>query len=72
MLRYLTNKKRNQRREKNHDAVKDIYRRGASTIASDKLVVHQVADSAAKMRVLAAADERRKRRLARAIGAGVN
>lgn len=65
MLRYLTNKRKNACKEKNHDAVKDIYRRGASTLPAEYLTVHQQADAATKARVLTAADERRQRRLAK-------
>jgi len=70
MLRYLTKKRKQARREKNHDAVKDIYRRGASTIPADYLVTHQEADRATKDKIIAAAQARRElrnqRRLANA------
>lgn len=65
MLRYLTNKRKQARKEKNHDAVKDIYSRGASTLPAEHLTVHRDADLATKTRVLAAADKRRQRRLAK-------
>lgn len=67
MLRYLTNKRKNTRREKNHDAVKDIYRRGASTVPAERLITHQEASLETKTRVLAAAEDRRQRRLAKRI-----
>ena len=65
MLRYLTNKIRNFRREKNHDAVKDIYRRGASAVPAESLVTHQEADRATKDSLLAAAQARREQRNAK-------
>lgn len=65
MLRYLTNKLKNRRREKNHDVIKHILRRGASTIPADYLVTHQEADQETKDKILAAAQARREQRNAR-------
>lgn len=61
MLRYLTNKRKTVRKEKNHDAVKDIYRRGASTLPPEYLVVHREADQETKDRIIAAAASKRLR-----------
>jgi hypothetical protein len=69
MLRYLTNKIKNLRREKNHDAVKAIYRRGASTIPADSLTCHKEADQQTKDRILAAAQMRREQRNAKRLKA---
>jgi hypothetical protein len=65
MLRYLTSKIKNLRREKNHDAVKAIYRRGASTVPAESLTCHKEADRETKDRILAAAQARREQRNAR-------
>jgi hypothetical protein len=65
MLRYLTKKRRQTRKEKNHDAVKEIYRRGAGTVAADRLAVHQEATPETKEKLLAAAQVRREQRNAR-------
>jgi len=65
MLRYLTNKIKNIRREKNHDAVKGIYRRGAALLPAESLVVNQQASPQVKDKILAAAQARRDQRNAR-------
>lgn len=65
MLRYLTKKRKQTRKEKSYEAVKDIYRKGASTLPPEYLTVHQQADQETTARVIAAAAERRKRRAAR-------
>lgn len=62
MLRYLTKKRKAERKEKNHDAVKEIYQRGAGTVPAESLVIHRKADRTTKDRVIAAAVDRRKRR----------
>lgn len=62
MLRYLTKKRKKERREKNHDAVKEIYKRGAGIVPAESLAVHRKAEKESTDRVIAAAAERRKRR----------
>lgn len=62
MLRYLTKKRKKERKEKNHGAVKEIYKRGAGTVPTESLVVHRKAEKESTDRVIAAAAERRKRR----------
>lgn len=69
MLRYLTKKRKQARKEKNHDAVKEVYRRGASTVPSENLAVHQQADPARVEKVKAAAEARRQQRNARQLAA---
>ena len=63
MLRYLTNKRKQARKEKNYVAVKEVYARGASSLPKEYLTVHQEADQEIKDRVLAAAVGRRQKRL---------
>lgn len=65
MLRYLTKKRKQTRKEKNYVAVKEIFKRGALTLPAEYLTVHREADQETKDRVLAAAAERRARRQAK-------
>lgn len=65
MLRYLTKKRKQTRKEKNHDAIKSIYARGASSLPAGYLTVHQEVDQATKDKLIAAAAERRAQRNAR-------
>jgi hypothetical protein len=70
MLRYLTKKRKAARKEKNHDAVRDIYRRGASTLPPEYLTVHQESETARVEKIMAAAEARRKQRNARRLANG--
>lgn len=62
MLRYLTKKLKRERKERNHDVVKPIYMRGASSVPAESLICHKDADEETRRRVLAAAQARRDRR----------
>jgi hypothetical protein len=53
------------RKERNHDAIKPIYLRGASSVPAELLAVHREADKETKDKILAAAQERREQRNAR-------
>jgi hypothetical protein len=65
MLRYLTNKRKQTRKEKNHDAIKTIFARGASSLPAEYLTVHQEASRATKEKLITAAEQRRARRNAK-------
>ena len=62
MLRYLTNKKKRERKERNYDAVKAIYAQGQFTFPAEYLTCHQEADQTTKDKLLTAAQARRERR----------